>query len=72
LPYIEEYYKIGYAIVSLVFVANAIGFILAAFFIHAMDKRFGRAKTVMFSDAILIVAYIINVCTPPFAAFVIS
>jgi len=72
LPYIEDYYKIGYAIVSLVFVANAIGFILAAFFIHAMDKRFGRGKTVMFSDAILIVAYIINVCTPPFAAFVIS
>lgn len=72
LPYIEEYYHIGYAVVSLVFVANAIGFVLAAFFIHTLDEKFGRAKTLMFSDFVLLVSYIILVVTPPFPAVVVS
>lgn len=38
----SRYYNIGYAIVSLVFITNAVGFILAAFFVDALRARFGR------------------------------
>lgn len=40
----SRHYSIGYAIVSLIFVTNAIGFILAAFFVDALRAKFGRGK----------------------------
>lgn len=51
LPYMEEYYKIGYAIVSLIFISNAIGFIAAAFFVYTLDRRLGRARVLMLCEA---------------------
>jgi hypothetical protein len=39
-----RHYNIGYAIVSLIFVTNAAGFILAAFFVDALRAKFGRGK----------------------------
>lgn len=72
LPYMEAYYKIGYAIVSLVFITNAIGFIAAAFFINTLDRRLGRARVLMLCEAISIVSYTIMAVTPPFPVFVIA
>jgi hypothetical protein len=43
LTYVRHY-NIGYAIVSLVFITNAVGFILAAFFVDALRARFGRGE----------------------------
>jgi Na+/melibiose symporter-like transporter len=56
----------------LIFIANAVGFILAAFFVHAIDKKLGRARTVMACDVVLLVGYIIVVVTPPFPVLVVS
>ena len=68
----EKYYSIGYAIVSLIFITNAVGFILAAFFVHALDHRLGRAKTLMLTDLANIAAYLLMGFAPPFPAFVIG
>lgn len=68
----SRYYNIGYAIISLVFITNAVGFILAAFFVDALRARFGRAKTLMFGQAILTCGYITIVCTPPFPIVVMA
>ncbi|TVY57799.1 Bypass of stop codon protein 6 [Lachnellula cervina] len=70
IPYIEKHYSIGYAIVSLVFVTNAAGFILAAFFVDAIRARFGRAKTLMFAQSLMALGYVAIVCTPPFPVVV--
>lgn len=70
IPYMESGYHIGYAIVSLMFVTNAVGFIVMAFLTDAICDRLGRAKSLMLSESIMISGYIIIVCTPPFPAVV--
>jgi hypothetical protein len=39
-----RHYDIGYAVVSLIFITNAVGFMLAAFFVDALRGRFGRGR----------------------------
>lgn len=68
----EAYYNVGYAIVSLIFITNAAGFILAAFFVHALDYKLGRARTLMLTDLANIAAYLLMGFAPPFPAFVIG
>ena len=45
IPYIEDWYNIGYAVVSLIWITNAVGFILSAFFNDAIQAKLGRAKS---------------------------
>lgn len=72
IPYMEKQYSIGYAIVSLIFITNAIGFITAAFFTDFTLEKLGRSRACMCSEAMLIVAYAIIACTPPFPVVVIA
>ncbi|KAL2221811.1 putative MFS efflux transporter [Thermoascus aurantiacus ATCC 26904] len=72
IPYIEKEYHIGYAIVSLIFVTNAVGFILAAPCTHAFETRLGRSKTYIFSASLLAAGYIMIICKPPFPVVVTS
>jgi hypothetical protein len=41
IPYLEKDYKVGYAVVSLIFIANAIGFISAAPLVQAIQSVYG-------------------------------
>lgn len=72
IPYVEKYYKIGYAVVSLIFVGNALGFILAAPLVNLVESHFGRAKTYIFATSLMSVGYIAIICTPPFPVVVLS
>ena len=72
IPYIEPYYNIGYAVVSMIFVANAIGFIAAALYTTTLQARFGRAKVLVLAELLMITGYIMIVCTPPFPVVVIA
>ncbi|RDW64623.1 hypothetical protein BP6252_10274 [Coleophoma cylindrospora] len=79
LPYIEEQvfnplwdYSIGYAVVSTIFVANALGFIAAAFFINTITKRFGRGKALILSESLLVISYVTVVVKPPFPVVVVA
>ncbi|KAL4890214.1 major facilitator superfamily domain-containing protein [Aspergillus ambiguus] len=72
IPYIEEDYSIGYAIVSLIFVTNALGFILAAPWTHALEAKLGRSKAYALSMCLLASGYVIIICKPPFPAVVAS
>jgi fucose permease len=58
--------------VSLIFVTNAVGFILAAFIVDPLRSRLGRAKTLMIAQALMACGYIPIVCTSPFPAIIIS
>jgi MFS family permease len=72
LPYIEAYYNIGYAVVSLIWITNAVGFILAAFFTDMILSRLGRARLLMLSELLMIAGYVMAACAPPFPAVVVS
>ncbi|MCJ1409241.1 hypothetical protein MMC19_003319 [Ptychographa xylographoides] len=72
IPYIEPYYNIGYAVVSLIFVANAVGFIAAAFYSNTLLARFGRARVLVFAESLLVIGYTMIVCSPPFPVVVIA
>lgn len=45
LPSIEEYYDISYAVVSLIWMLNAAGFILVAVFSHKIQPWLGKRKS---------------------------
>ncbi|MCJ1291201.1 hypothetical protein MMC34_002744 [Xylographa carneopallida] len=72
IPYIEPHYNIGYAVVSMIFVANAVGFIAAALYTTTLQARFGRAKVLVFAELLMIAGYSMIVCTPPFPVVVIA
>lgn len=72
LPYLETWYAIGYATVSLIFVTNAAGFLAAAFCTDAILTRLGRARTLILSECVMIAGYVVIVCTPPRFAGVVA
>ncbi|KAM3424114.1 hypothetical protein BST61_g11339 [Cercospora zeina] len=72
IPYVEDFYHIGYAIVSMIWIANAVGFISSAFLTEWVLTRCGRARTLMISEAFMIGAYVVVTCAPPFPVVVVA
>lgn len=72
LPYIEKDYNIGYATVSLVFISNAAGFILAAPLSHSINAKLGRCKSYVLATGFITAGYVTIACHPPFAAVVVA
>ncbi|KAI0521307.1 major facilitator superfamily transporter [Xylaria bambusicola] len=72
IPYIEKHYGIGYAIVSLIFIGNALGFIAAAPFVDAIRMRLGRAKTCSLAALCLALGFIPLLAAAPFPAIVVG
>jgi fucose permease len=68
----ELYYRKGHAIMSLVFVGQALGFVIAAFFNNLILHKIGRAWMLMTAEAVIIVGYIILVCMPPYPAVIVA
>ncbi|KAJ6144504.1 hypothetical protein N7470_008399 [Penicillium chermesinum] len=72
IPYMEEHYHIGYAVVSLIFVTNALGFLSVAPIAHSIEQKLGRSKSYGLAITSLAVAYVIIICQPPFPVVVVS
>ncbi|CAJ2514169.1 Uu.00g022880.m01.CDS01 [Anthostomella pinea] len=72
IPYMETHYNIGYAIVSLIFIGNALGFIIAAPFVDTIRQRLGRGKTMILSESCKAVGYIPLLCAAPFPVVVVG
>jgi fucose permease len=72
IPYMEVFYNNSHSIMSLVFVGNAAGFIAAAFFTTAILGKIGRAKTLIVAQLIIVSAYVILVCSPPYPLVIVS
>jgi fucose permease len=62
----NRHYGIGYAVVSLIFVTNALGFVAAALLVEAVRARLGRAQTRMIANTVCALGFIPLICTPPF------
>ncbi|KAI9649738.1 hypothetical protein NHQ30_002319 [Ciborinia camelliae] len=72
IPKMIMAYAIQERLVSLIFITQAIGYISAAFFIDAIRARFGRAKSIMFAEAIMSIGYVMIVANPPFPVVVMA
>ncbi|KAM3479201.1 hypothetical protein MY5147_001816 [Beauveria neobassiana] len=72
IPYMEAYYHIGYAQVSLIFVGQAIGFIVAAVFLESLRQRLGHARTLGLAQALMTLAYVPMVAGAPFPVVVLA
>jgi len=72
IPYMEAEYHIGYAIVSLIFVTNAVGFISMAPLSAYLDGRWGRSRTYIIATTLISLGYVALVCGPPFPVVVLS
>ncbi|RYO75442.1 hypothetical protein DL766_002529 [Monosporascus sp. MC13-8B] len=69
---VATHYSIGYAVVSLIFIGNALGFIGAAPLIESPRLRLGRARALGLSQLWVMCGYIPIVCTAPFPVAVCS
>lgn len=72
LPYMEAHYHVSYAIISLIFVANALGFITAAPFCHTLNNKFGRSKVLVGCTILNIIACVALISQPPYAVVVLA
>ncbi|KAF3767110.1 hypothetical protein M406DRAFT_69274 [Cryphonectria parasitica EP155] len=72
LPYMEKYYNIGYAVVSLIFVGQAAGFILGAGLIDPLRERLGRGRAIALSKLFMTGGYAAIACTAPFPVIVVA
>ena len=73
IPYMEKDYSIGYAVVSLIFVTNAIGFISAAPLTQVLQGRLGRARVLVLAEGIMLAGYVMLVIpSRPFPVVVLA
>lgn len=72
IPYMEKQYHLSYALVSLIFVGQACGFLIGTPITHPLDLRLGRGRTLTLAEGLLMGAFIILVCRPPFAVIVLA
>jgi MFS family permease len=72
LPSIEHQYDVSYSIVSLLFIAYALGFITSTPIISPLDAALGRSRMLMTACSFISIGYVALICTPPFPVVVIS
>lgn len=72
LPYMENHYHVSYAVISIIFVANATGFIAAAPICHTLNDHFGRAKVLCACTILNVIAFAAVISQPPYAVVVIA
>lgn len=72
LPRMQSNYHVGYAVVSLIFIFNCVGFVTAAAAnVHLTDKL-GFGKVMVIGSVFQVAGYAIASAAPPFPAFVFA
>jgi fucose permease len=70
LPSLEKYYDLNYAVVSLIFLSNACGFLAASFLSNKLHVAVGRCKSLVIGTVLQILCYVILSTRPPYGAVV--
>ncbi|RPA75730.1 MFS general substrate transporter [Ascobolus immersus RN42] len=66
IPYLEKYYNIGYAVVSIIFLSNALGFIFAATISNRLYSLLGRRGVVILSPLLMVIGYSLIIPALPY------
>ncbi|OCH86759.1 MFS general substrate transporter [Obba rivulosa] len=72
LPRIQSVYHVGFAVVSLIFVSNCIGFVTAAAANVHLTDRLGLGKVMVLGSVAQCIAYALEAPAPPFPVFVVA
>ncbi|KAI0645078.1 MFS general substrate transporter [Trametes meyenii] len=72
LPRIQSVYNVGFALVSLIFVFNCLGFITAAAANVWLMGRLGFGKLPVLGSVFQIIGYVLEAPAPPFPVFVLG
>ncbi|QPG75143.1 hypothetical protein FOA43_002487 [Brettanomyces nanus] len=72
LPRMESYYGINYTVVSLIWISNAIGFIVIAVFSHKLEPILGSRNLQSLGCACLIIMYSMVCSAPAFPVVVVA
>ncbi|KAH9852215.1 MFS general substrate transporter [Lenzites betulinus] len=73
LPRLQEVYHVGYAVVSLIFIVNCLGFLTGATTYMYLTDRFGFGKVrVEAASLVAIVGFSLEASAPPFPVYVIG
>ncbi|KAL9529457.1 Bypass of stop codon protein [Sphaerulina musiva] len=72
IPYLQPFYSLRYAIVSLIFLSPFIGYTLSAVLNNAIHLKFGQRGVAFVGPLCHLLAYIINAVHPPYPVLVIS
>ncbi|KIO26092.1 hypothetical protein M407DRAFT_24649 [Tulasnella calospora MUT 4182] len=72
LPRIQEHYRIGYTVVSMLFVVGCAGFIVGALSNVYLSEKIGFGKTITLAAASQIIAYTMLAVAPPYPVFCLA
>lgn len=72
LPSIEKHYNIGYAIVSLIWILNALGYIFVAMLSHKIQPWFGKQKSMCLCCCCSLIMYALVSSAVPFPVVVVG
>jgi len=72
LPRIQSVYHVGFAVVSMIFVFNCVGFVTAAAANVALTDRFGMGIVLAIGSAAQVIGYALEAPAPPFPVFVLG
>ncbi|KAF8265759.1 major facilitator superfamily domain-containing protein [Lactarius quietus] len=72
LPRIQSVYHVGFAVVSVIFIANCIGFLTGSTSNIFLNDKLGFGKIIALGSAAQMVAFGIQASAPPFPLFVIA
>ncbi|KAL5481136.1 hypothetical protein ACEPAI_10077 [Sanghuangporus weigelae] len=72
LPALQRNYHVGFAIVSLVFVANGVGFVSASIANVSVAQKVGFGKTLVIGSLAQLAAYAVQCSAPPFPVFALA
>ncbi|THH16127.1 hypothetical protein EW146_g4461 [Bondarzewia mesenterica] len=72
LPRIQSVYHVGFAVVSLVFISNCVGFVIGSVSNIMLTDRVGFGKVIVLGSIAQAVAYCLQAPGPPFPLFVIA
>ncbi|CAE6419234.1 unnamed protein product [Rhizoctonia solani] len=72
IPIIQARYNIGFIVVSMLFVSNCVGYLLAAVINIHLTDRLGFGKVILLGGVLQILAYAVLAPAPPFPVICIS
>ncbi|KAA1472100.1 MFS general substrate transporter [Dentipellis sp. KUC8613] len=72
LPVIQKHYNVGFAVVSLIFVLNCIGFVIGAFLNVHLNDKFGFGKVSFTGSVCQLATYAILAPAGPFPLMIIA
>ncbi|KAI0676404.1 MFS general substrate transporter [Trametes maxima] len=72
LPRLQEVYHVSYAVVSLIFIVNCLGYLSGASTYLYLTDRFGFGIMVVFASVMAMVGFALEAAAPPFPAYVIG